>query len=232
MLSFEEAGRVLDEAAERLPEGIFEDLNGGVNLLPEEKLGEDGRYVLGLYHHDSMGRYVEIFYGSFAKVYPDADDATLAEELRKTLYHELTHHVENKAGDRTLEHWDEEQTRLWQEGEPLAVGSVLFVDGDGSLALRADALFRAACAERDIEMASGWSALDQVTERLLEEYEAVLCMTLEQADALAERFPEAEERIMCLGETDILPDKRNTEKLLRREIASLAEELSMEDGEA
>ena len=42
MLSFEDAGRVLDEAVERLPEGIFDDLNGGVNLLPEESWGRTG----------------------------------------------------------------------------------------------------------------------------------------------------------------------------------------------
>ena len=35
MVSFEEAGKILDEAAEALPEEIFKELNGGVNLLPD-----------------------------------------------------------------------------------------------------------------------------------------------------------------------------------------------------
>ena len=229
MLSFEEAGRVLDEAVEALPEGIFDDLNGGVNLLPEEKQTEDGRYTLGLYHHDAMGRYVEIFYGSFLKVFPHATDSQLAEELRKTLHHELTHHVESKAGDRTLEHWDEEQTALWREGEPLRAESVLFVDGDGTLAQQADMLLRDAAQERALAVRCGWCTLETATAALLARYDAVLCMTMAQAEALAERIPEADEKILCLGEKDILPDKARSGRVLRREIAYLADELSMED---
>ena len=56
-------------------------------------------------------------------------------------------------------------------------------------------------------------------------------MTLEQADALAERFPAADEKILCLGEKDILPDQRRTGRVLRREIESLADELAL-GGEA
>ena len=230
MLSFEEAGRILDEAVEALPEGIFDDLNGGVNLLPQEKLGEDGRWILGLYHHDSMGRYVEIFYGSFLKVYPEVTDAFFAEELRRTLHHELTHHVENKAGDRSLEHWDEEQKELWEaSAAPLKARSVLFVDADGALARQADALFRDEARERALQVRSGCCSLGEAAETLLDRYEAILCMTMEQADTLAERFPAADEKILCLGEKDILPDRRGTERQLRREIAYLAEELGMED---
>ena len=229
MLSFEEAGRVLDEAVEALPEGIFDDLNGGVNLLPEEKLGEDGRYILGLYHHDAMGRYVEIFYGSFLKVFPGASDEKFAEELRKTLRHELTHHVESKAGDRTLERWDEQQRELWLEGEPLAAQSVLFADGDGTLSRQADGLFCALARERGLAVRSGWCALGEATAALLDRYEAVLCMTMDQAEDLAARFPEADEKILCLGEKDIFPDRRGTDRALRREIEYLVEELSAED---
>ncbi len=227
MLSFEEAGKILDEAVERLPEGIFDDLNGGVNLLPEERQGEDGRYVLGLYHHDSMWRYVEIFYGSFVKVFPGVSDGKFAEELEKTLRHELTHHVENKAGDRTLERWDEEQTELWREGEPLMADSVLFLDGDGVLSQQADALFREAARARGLDVRSGCCTIGGATAALLEQYDAVLCMTLEQADALAARFPAADEKILCLGEKDILPDQRRTGRVLRREIEFLADELAM-----
>ena len=230
MLSFEEAGRVLDEAVEALPEGIFDDLNGGVNLLPEEKLGKDGRYILGLYHNDAMGRYVEIFYGSFLKVFPDAADAEFAEELRKTLRHELTHHVESKAGDRTLERWDDEQTDLWLSGgAPLKTQSVLFADDDGWLSQQADELFRDASGARGLDVRSGWCAVGKATAATLDRYEAVLCMTMEQAEALAARFPEADEKILCLGEKDIFPDRRGTNRALRREIEYLAEELAMED---
>jgi hypothetical protein len=61
MVTFQEAGRMLDEACEALPEEIFRKLNGGVNLLPDTRRDADGDYVLGLYHNDEMGRYVEIF---------------------------------------------------------------------------------------------------------------------------------------------------------------------------
>ena len=41
MVSFEQAGKLLDAAAEALPEGIFDDLNGGVNLLPVLRLASE-----------------------------------------------------------------------------------------------------------------------------------------------------------------------------------------------
>ena len=219
MLSFEEAGKILDDAVDALPEGIYDDLNGGVNLIRDARRGEDGRYTMGLYHHGGMGRYVEIFYGSFAAVYGHESDAVFAEELKKTLHHELTHQVESKAGDRTLEKWDEEQTLLWQaQGmEPLEADSVLFVCGDGTLSAEADTLFRAALPDFP---KSGAARFRDVTAALLAEYDAALCMTLEQADALAERFPEHDRKILCLGEKDV-----QTRRQLKREIRWLAEEL-------
>ena len=227
MLSFDEAGAILDEAVDALPEGIYDDLNGGVNLLPESRRGEDGRYIMGLYHHDGMGRYVEIFYGSFVEVYGSGSDEVFAEELKKTLRHELTHHVENKAGDRTLERWDEEQALKWaMSGEPLEADSVLFADEDAGekLAAEADRLFREALPE----VRSGFTALSDATEELLASYDAVLCMTLEQAEALAGRFPQFNEKILCLGEKDILPPLRRAQRQLRREIRYLVAELTAE----
>ena len=224
MLSFEQAGEILDKAVDALPDGIYDDLNGGVNLLREVRRAEDGRYVMGLYHHDGMGRYVEIFYGSFVEVYGNDSDETFAEELKKTLHHELTHHVENKAGDRTLERWDEEQALKWALGEPLEADSILFADGDGTLAAEADRLFREALPEK----ISGFTALNDATAELLASYDAVLCMTLEQAEALAERFPQFDEKILCLGEKDILPPLRKAQRQLRREIRYLAAELTAE----
>lgn len=226
MLSFEEAGTILDAAAEELPAGIYHDLNGGVNLIPGEKRDENGNYIMGLYHHDEMGRYVEIFYGSFAALYAGAPDRKVAEELKRTLRHELTHHVEDKAGDRTLERWDEEQKLLWEQGEPLEADSVLFVDGDGELAEAADRVFREALPG----VKSGWTRLDDATAEKLSGYDAILCMTMEQVDALAGRFPDDEEFIMCLGEKDILPPLRRSMRKLRREIGFLVAELTAEDG--
>ncbi len=231
MVSFDEAGKMLDEAMEALPKEIFRELNGGVNLLPEARHSDDGRYVMGLYHYDAMGRWVEIFYGSFTALYGDIPAAQFRKHLTETLHHELTHHIEALAGDRTLIHWDEEQTALWQEsGAPLRADSILFADGDGRLSRQADALFRAAAHERGLEVRSGWCALGDITAAQIDRYEAILCMTMDQAEALAERFPEADEKILCLGEKDILPDRPRTGRALRREIEYLVEELAAEDG--
>ena len=104
----ETAARLLDEEAEKLPAEIYRELNGGVNLLPEARRDASGLYTLGLYHYDAMGRYIELFYGSFKKTNPEADEDSLRQLLGETLRHELTHHLESLAGDRSLERWDEE----------------------------------------------------------------------------------------------------------------------------
>jgi len=104
----ETAERLLNEEAEKLPPEVYRDLNGGVNLLPEARRDSDGLYTLGLYHCDAMGRYIELFYGSFQKTNPDADEEALRKLLGSTLRHELTHHLESLAGDRSLERWDEQ----------------------------------------------------------------------------------------------------------------------------
>ena len=145
MVSYKDAGKMLDKLMEALPEGIFAELNGGVNLIEEAKTDSKGGYILGLYHNNMMGRYVEIFYGSFRELYGDIPPMQFERRLRSTLHHELTHHVEGLVGDRSLEHWDEEQDFIWgsfDEDEPIFVGSILFIDDDDtSLAPAAKALF-------------------------------------------------------------------------------------------
>ena len=256
MVSFEQAGAFLDEAVDKLPEEIFRDLNGGVNLLPETRRSEDGRYVLGLYHHDHMGRYVEIFYGSFLALYGDLSPQAFRRELEKTLRHELTHHIENKAGDRTLEHWDELQTALWEQGQPLDTDSILFVCGDGVLSCAAELLFHALlpgdfpsmlCSHaalhpapfppQAVKAAAGLGIeLDGLSSPVMDGAEmsrfgAILCMSMDQADELAERCPELDERILCLGPKDITAPRTpggwpRVLRRLRKEILFLIDELS------
>ena len=260
MVTFEEAGEMLDEACEALPQEIFKDLNGGVNLLPDVKKDETGSIILGLYHHDVMGRYVEIFYGSIRMLYGDISPEKFRERLTKTLHHELTHHIEGLAGDRTLERWDEAQKAL-RDAEPLDTESVLFVDGDDTaLAPAVCAIFAALAAEVCPEVKSASAGMEQgsamhpeavraaknlgcdisahapqqVTEQMVDDYDAVLCMTLLQADELAEKFPGRDEKILCLGETDITPPKLkvgwgSTMKRLKAEAQYLIEELTAED---
>lgn len=261
MLGFDEVGALLDRAAEALPREIFLDLNGGVNLIDDVRRDEDGNYIMGLYHHDGMGRYIEIFYGSFAALYPNAGPEELEAELKKTLHHELTHHIENKAGDRTLERWDAQHKAELAMGAPLRAESILFVCEDGTvLSPVCRGLFARECARRGMTAGSGCAGLrepsgpapaealraaaeagadlaantpQRVSGRLIRDFDAVLCMTLTQAEELAERFPEQEDIIMCLGQRDIKPPrlKSGWTKLMRSlkaEIEALCDELEEE----
>ncbi len=120
VLSIDEAGAMLDELAEKLPAGIFDGLNGGVLLLPDEVTDpefDDEVYILGEFCEDQMGRYINIYYGSLAALAQE-EEWTLQQweqELRETLVHELTHHIEGLAGDTSLDKKDAEQKRSWRE---------------------------------------------------------------------------------------------------------------------
>ncbi|MBP1736262.1 MAG: hypothetical protein H6Q60_143 [Oscillospiraceae bacterium] len=114
MLSFEEMGDLLDEIAEEFPEEFYRELNGGILLLPEALPDPDfppgELYILGEYCREwGMGRFINLYYGSFAALFADADLDELRDELKKTLAHEFTHHVESLAGERGLEIRDEEE---------------------------------------------------------------------------------------------------------------------------
>ena len=61
---------------------------------------------------------------------------------------------------------------------------------------------------------SSAKAPPELTRELCEGYDAVMCMTDAQADALAARWPELDEQIMCLGETDYVPPRLDTQRRL------------------
>ena len=121
VLSFEQAGDLLDKLAESFPEALFDELNGGVNLLeeavPDQEFPEARVYVLGEYCNDLLGRYINLYYGSFAAMAENEDwtEADWEEELRQTLSHELTHHMEGRSGLHALEDKDEEEMASWRE---------------------------------------------------------------------------------------------------------------------
>ena len=98
---------MLDEIAAELPEGVFRELNGGVCLLAETKRSDKdpdgGLYTLGEYRRDQMGRYIVIYYGSLIAVHGGSASKMMRKRLREVLTHELTHHIESLAGDRSLE---------------------------------------------------------------------------------------------------------------------------------
>ena len=126
MMSFEEAQVHLDAAIDALPEGIFKELNGGVVLSTEAPLHPQdvdgtlrvmGRYV---YEPAGLGRYVLIYYGSFFVLYGHRHSSYWKRRLTEVLHHELTHHLESLAGDRSLEIEDERFIRSYyaaREGE-------------------------------------------------------------------------------------------------------------------
>lgn len=120
MLTLEEARRALNEYYDRLPPEISRELNGGISLVPQHKVNPQGRgddlLILGEYHHDpgGLGRYITLYYGSFERVYGHLPDHLFRDQLRKTLYHELTHHLESLAGDRSLEVEDAKQLAAYK----------------------------------------------------------------------------------------------------------------------
>lgn len=118
-LSYEEMGDILDKLAEELPQVFFEQLNLGIVLIEEVKYHREARdgdlLILGEYHRSRLGRQIKIYYGSFKKLYSRASREDLIMHLRDTLRHEFTHHVEDLAGERSLEIEDEIKLANWRE---------------------------------------------------------------------------------------------------------------------
>lgn len=113
MISIAEVETMLDELAGNIPQELYRDLNGGIILLPEEKLhrnhAANDLYILGEYHRSrSMGRYIAIYYGSFQKTFGRLSNTALKKKLESVLKHEFTHHLESLAGERDLEKQDEQ----------------------------------------------------------------------------------------------------------------------------
>lgn len=111
MIDIDEAYELLDEIAQELPDAFWYELNGGVSLLPQAVRSPAARaddlYILGEYRVDpALGRYINLYYGSFRRLHPHMSRGQLKRELRKTLFHEFTHHVESLAGERGLENKD------------------------------------------------------------------------------------------------------------------------------
>ena len=120
ILSFEEVGALLDDYADTFPAVLFEELNGGINLLedtvPDPEFPEGELYVMGEYCTDCLGQYINLYYGSFAALaeQEEWDEEIWREELRITLAHELTHHMEYRSGLHGLDDRDAEELAAWR----------------------------------------------------------------------------------------------------------------------
>ena len=121
VLSFEQARDLLDTLAESFPEALFDGLNGGVNFqeeaVPDQEFPKGQVYILGEYCDDLLGRYINLYYGSFAAMAENEDwtEEDWEQELRQTLSHELTHHMEGRSGLHALDDKDEAEMASWQE---------------------------------------------------------------------------------------------------------------------
>ena len=120
VLTIDQANDILDEIAESFPEVLFQELNGGINLLeealPDPEFPEGEMYILGEYCDDCLGLYINLYYGSFAALAEreNWDEAVWRDELRITLSHELTHHMENRSGLHALDDRDAEELAQWR----------------------------------------------------------------------------------------------------------------------
>jgi len=103
--------------AQEMPCEFYRELSGGILLKPEAKLHRHSLpvhdlYILGEYHYDSLGRYIVLYYQSFAYVYGHLPGEALKHQIRQTVKHEFTHHLESLAGERELEVKDAQS--LWR----------------------------------------------------------------------------------------------------------------------
>ena len=109
--SYETMGDWLEEISQDFPEAFFQDLDGGIQLeeeaLPDPEFPPGEMYIMGEYCHDLLGRYIVLYYGSFAALLAGEDEETWKDEIFATVAHEFTHHLEGLAGERGLERRDE-----------------------------------------------------------------------------------------------------------------------------
>lgn len=117
--NIDEVHEILDDISQELPKDFFKELNEGVVLLPQIKLHPESRqsdklYVMGRYIRSITGRHIEIYYGSFKRVYPTLSRDSLRIKLKETLIHEFTHHMESLAGENGLEIKDVEDMNRYR----------------------------------------------------------------------------------------------------------------------
>lgn len=121
MITFDECGEMLDEIADSVPYELYRELNGGITLREETRLHplakNNDLYILGVYVHDNLGRYINIYYGSFIKVFANKSKSESYNELKRILLHEIRHHNEFLAGVDDLVLYDNEQIKNYLESK-------------------------------------------------------------------------------------------------------------------
>ncbi len=110
-LSVDEVQEILDAVVSEIPEKFFKGLNLGIILSEELKEHpqsiNNSLYILGQYQVSKLGCQIFMYYGSFKKMFINSSREKIEANLRETLLHELTHHLEYRAGEKDLEIEDE-----------------------------------------------------------------------------------------------------------------------------
>ena len=108
--TYEQMGDWLEDIAQEFPEAFFSELDGGIQLeeapLPDPDFPPGEMYIMGEYVHDMLGRYILLYYGSFAALLAEEDEDTWMDEIFLTVAHEFTHHLEETAGLHALDDKD------------------------------------------------------------------------------------------------------------------------------
>ena len=112
--SYEQVGDWLEEISAGFPDVFLTSWTGasswgGGPPGPGVPTGE--MYIMGEYCHDLLGRYIVLYYGSFAALLAEEDEETWKDELFTTVAHEFTHHMEETAGLHALDDKDAEFLR-------------------------------------------------------------------------------------------------------------------------
>ena len=113
--TYDQMGDWLEEIVQTFPEAFFQELDGGIQLeeqaMPDPEFPPGEMYIMGEYVHDMLGRYIVLYYGSFAALLSDEDETVWKDEIFATVAHEFTHHMEETAGLHALDDKDAEFLR-------------------------------------------------------------------------------------------------------------------------
>lgn len=119
MVDFEKCAKMLDEIADSMPYELYRELNGGISLLPQQKIHPKAKhndlFILGEYIRNSLGNAIVFYYGSIIRVYGGLSEDKLYEQLVRILHHEVRHHNEYLAGCDDLTLYDKEQIKNYLE---------------------------------------------------------------------------------------------------------------------
>jgi hypothetical protein len=113
VMTFDMFQQTTQEMMAEIPEEFTQGLQG-LHIFQKTKAERDlpDVYRLGEYldpgpdqflgGNQGLGRHIALYYGSFLTIAKGDSDLDWEEQLWETLTHELQHHVESLAGDRTL----------------------------------------------------------------------------------------------------------------------------------